>query len=106
VRKTGRDQKEQRVLDDVLALADLGVLEASEGDREDTAGEAHAGRDDRLAMKVCLIDDDGDPSTGVAAEGESYEERGHGGAVEGTVTEEAVEPLGAGFLVFVEREGA
>jgi len=69
-------------------------------------GEADAGHEDRGPLNVGLIDDDGDPSAGVGAEGEADQQRGHLCAVEGGIAEQAVETLGASLFSWVERQGS
>ncbi len=69
-------------------------------------GHADARHENLGALDGGLIDDDGDPSGGVDAEGQANQPGGHLGTVEGGIAQQAVEPLGTGLFFFVEREGS
>ena len=65
-RQARRDEQEQRVLDQVLALADLVVRVTDEGDREDAVGDADPRHEDLRPSDGGLIDHDGDPAAGAS----------------------------------------
>lgn len=97
---------EQRLLQDVLAGADDGVLEADKGDREHAVRDAHAGHQDLRAADSGLIDDDWDPARGAVAQSEPHEQWRQDGPVEGGVAQEPGESVGAGLFGLVDGQRA